>query len=284
MVPKPKPTEIHWRALGGRPGGGDALVAIHGGPGLSHEYLEPLGLLARTGLPVVTYDQRGCGRSAGAVDEADVIGQAVADIERVRRAVGAPRLHLLGHSWGGLLAALYAARHPARAASLVLVDSIPARAEALAEALRRFEARLSEFQARHLVPGDLPPMAEDGTELLLAILPIYFVDPRHPAARSLGGARYHGRAAAAAGPALRAYDHRAELAAVRAPVLSITTPVPFGHEMGAAMADALPAARVRRLAFADAGHLPWLERPASFYAAVESFLADIPNTLKGDRT
>jgi pimeloyl-ACP methyl ester carboxylesterase len=54
--------------------------------------------------------------------------------------------------------------------------------------------------------------------------------------------------------------------------------------MGAAMADALPAARVRRLAFADAGHLPWLERPASFYAAVESFLADIPNTLKGDRT
>jgi len=60
---------------GGRRGAAGSLpavVAVHGGPGLSHEPLQAFDALARPrGRTVVNYDQRGFGRSSGVVDEVD---------------------------------------------------------------------------------------------------------------------------------------------------------------------------------------------------------------------
>jgi proline iminopeptidase len=256
------------------------LVAVHGGPGISHEPLQALEALAGPELAVVNYDQRGVGRSSGAVDGARVMSQALEDLGAVIDAHAEARVpvHLLGHSWGGLVAALMAARRPARVASLVLVDSIPPTSAELSTAMSGMRQRLHGFQLRGLVPADLstPGSADEAQAALLAMLPIYFVDPRHPAARSLGGARLSRAANRATAAALVDYDVRAELARVSVPALHFISPVPFGLAMATAMADALPnVGPGGRIVLTDAGHLPFLERPAPFFAAVTQFLEQV---------
>jgi proline-specific peptidase len=83
--------------------GGIPLLALHGGPGSTHHYFAPLERLAgeRT---VVLYDQIGCGASDRPIDiewSVDVFREEVA---AVREQLGLDRIHLLGTSWGGMLA------------------------------------------------------------------------------------------------------------------------------------------------------------------------------------
>jgi proline-specific peptidase len=84
-------------------GGGIPLLALHGGPGSTHHYFAPLERLADE-RPVVLYDQIGCGGSDRPDDiewSVDVFREEVA---AVRRQLGLDRIHLLGTSWGGMLA------------------------------------------------------------------------------------------------------------------------------------------------------------------------------------
>ncbi len=80
------------------------LLCLHGGPGFTHNYLEPLEALADR-RRVVFYDQLGCGRS----DRPDdlrlwTVERFVEELVQVRSALGLDRLHLFGSSWGGMLA------------------------------------------------------------------------------------------------------------------------------------------------------------------------------------
>jgi pimeloyl-ACP methyl ester carboxylesterase len=104
--------------------------------------------------------------------------------------------------------------------------------------------------------------------------PIYFVDPRHPAARTLGGARFGARAAATANAALDRYDVSAAVARVVAPTLHLIAAVPFGAAMGEAMARAMVAAPSRQVTLASAGHLPFVEQPEAFAAPTTAFLEE----------
>jgi proline-specific peptidase len=106
------------------------LLCLHGGPGAAWGYLEPLEAIAAAGRRVVFYDQLGCGNSD---DPHDVsmytIDLFIEEVNVVRRALGLERLHLLGHSWGGMLALEYALTQPAGLACLILADtaaSLPA--------------------------------------------------------------------------------------------------------------------------------------------------------------
>jgi proline iminopeptidase len=259
------------RRVSGGPGL-PALLTVHGGPGISHETFGPLESLATDGFGVVSYDQRAVGRSGGVVDEGRVFAQALEDLAAVDSALGARPLHLLGHSYGGLIAALYAAAHPERLASLVLVDSIPPTSAALAEATALRDARLRQFQARGLVPADLPGWEEDAVGRLLAMLPIFFVDPRHPGARSLGGARPSAAANRAAAATLASYDVRSTIARIAVPTLHFIAPVPFGPAMATAMADEMCMAPATRVVLTDAGHMPWIERSADFFSHLSKFI------------
>jgi proline iminopeptidase len=260
-----------------RAGAGPAVVAVHGGPGLSHEPLQAFESLARPrGRTVVNYDQRGFGRSSGVVDEVAAFAQAVADLDGVRAAIAGrdDRIHLVGHARGGLLAALYAGIYPDRVASLALIDSFPPTSGQLGEACDHMEARVRELQRRALIPAELPSFEDDGPGRLLAMLPALFVDPSHPAARSLGGASFSLAAYHAVRGALRAYDVRPELRCIRAPSLHVIAPVPFGSAMASSMAAAV-GGTARRLLLRDAGHLPWLERPAVVLGALEAFWDEV---------
>src|SRR5579859_56952 len=108
-----------------RTGTGEPLVCLPGGPMQASGYLGDLG-----GLPayrsLVLLDPRGTGDSAAPADPATYrCDRQVGDVEALRTHLGLERLHLLGHSAGGTLAVLYAARFPDRVASLVLVTPSP---------------------------------------------------------------------------------------------------------------------------------------------------------------
>jgi L-proline amide hydrolase len=100
------------------------VLMLHGGPGVPHDYLESLEALAETGRPVVFYDQLGCGHS----DQPDDPGLWSVDLfldelATVRRELGLDRIHLLGQSWGGMLAMEYALTQPEGIVSLVIASS-----------------------------------------------------------------------------------------------------------------------------------------------------------------
>ena len=104
------------------------LLVLHGGPGFTHDYVRSLEALGDQ-RPVVFYDQLGCGRS----DRPDDVGlwtteRAVAELEAVRAALGLEQLHVLGQSWGSMLATEYMLGGRSGVLSLVLASpciSIP---------------------------------------------------------------------------------------------------------------------------------------------------------------
>ena len=99
--------------------GGVPLVAVHGGPGFTSYYLEPLFELSGV-VDVVCYDQSGCGRArrAGARKDISIAG-FVEELERLREALGVDQMRLLGHSFGGAIVGEYALAYPTRVESVI---------------------------------------------------------------------------------------------------------------------------------------------------------------------
>src|SRR5207244_2831674 len=128
-----------------RVGHGPPVVVLHGGPGARHDYLLPqYDHLTEGGRALLYYDQRGGGRSPVPRDVPVGWREHVADLEALRGHWELDRLTVLGYSWGGLLALLYALEHPDRIARLALVSSAPVTAAWRDEFERRFAARMAQ--------------------------------------------------------------------------------------------------------------------------------------------
>ena len=108
-----------------RVGQGAPILVLHGGPGMDHSYLLPhLDYLAQN-HELIYYDQRASGRSSIYVPDSTIaVSQFVADIEAIRKDLRIPRLTMMGHSWGGLLAMAYAMEHASDVEMLILVNSL----------------------------------------------------------------------------------------------------------------------------------------------------------------
>ena len=103
-------------------GNGIPLLVLHGGPGFTHEYVRSLEALADT-RPVVFYDQLGCGRSDRPWDpRLWTVDRSVRELQAVREALGLTRMHLLGQSWGTMLATEYMLGRPDGIVSLILAS------------------------------------------------------------------------------------------------------------------------------------------------------------------
>jgi proline-specific peptidase len=105
------------------------VVVVHGGPGLSHDYLLPLADLSRYHIPVVFYDQLGNGRSTRVHDKPDTFWQIdlfLDEFENLLSHLGIRnRFDFYGHSWGGMLGQeLVIRRKPHGLRRLVLADTI----------------------------------------------------------------------------------------------------------------------------------------------------------------
>jgi proline-specific peptidase len=114
------------------------LLALHGGPGASHDYLESLDAIAATGRRVIYYDQLGCGNSAIPEKKPEMwtVALYVEEVDAVRRALYLDRIHLLGQSWGGMLAMEYMLTQPQGVISLTIASSPASMIQWSAEAMR----------------------------------------------------------------------------------------------------------------------------------------------------
>lgn len=111
-------------------GKGDPLIVIHGGPGMSQDYLLPYLEKLQENAFVIFYDQRGSGRSLGDINEKNLtIDTFIEDIESLRNYFGFDKISLLGHSFGGFLAMSYAIHHPLTTRKLILLNTTPASSE-----------------------------------------------------------------------------------------------------------------------------------------------------------
>ena len=117
--------KVWYRIVGrGEEPGKLPLLCLHGGPGAPHDYLEPLEAIASSGRRVIFYDQLGCGNSDRPHDPSLwTVELFVEEVGVIRRALGLEHVHILGQSWGGMLAMEYALTQPAGLASLVVADS-----------------------------------------------------------------------------------------------------------------------------------------------------------------
>jgi proline iminopeptidase len=114
--------KVWFKRVGG--GAGRALLAVHGGPGLPHNYLRSLERLADE-REVIFWDQLGCGNSKCRPNpRLWTMERSVAEMDAVVRGLGLDRFHIFGNSWGGMLAQQYALDVPSGAVSLTISNSI----------------------------------------------------------------------------------------------------------------------------------------------------------------
>jgi len=124
--------ETWYRVTGDLHSGKPPLVVLHGGPGCTHDYVDSFKGLAQKGRwgdgrAVVHYDQIGNGRSTHLRDKGPDFWTPqlfLAELDNLLGHLGiAGRYHLLGQSWGGMLAAEHAVLRPKGLKALVIADS-----------------------------------------------------------------------------------------------------------------------------------------------------------------
>lgn len=297
MPPIPPPREsgfttatefpLYWCAYGQE--GGERLLLLHGGPGAHHDYLLPqmLQLASESdgpGRDLLFYDQRGGGRSRSEAAERQGITWEthVRDLARVVAEFALEPLSLIGYSWGGLLALLYAreaavGRTPIAPSRLVLIDPAPLARRFREQFEREFSRRQAspavdemrqELAASGLRERDLQAYRHRSFELSVAG---YFANPR--AARDLTPFRVTGRVQQSTWESLGDYDLLADpaLARIVSPTLIVhgrEDPIPLASSQECARA--LDATLV---VIDECGHVPYVEQPAALFGAIEKFLA-----------
>jgi len=149
--------ETYYRIVGECLDGKLPLLALHGGPGCAHDYLESLDGIAEYGRAVYYYDQLGCGKSV-TPSMPDFWSAELweEEIDVVRSALGLTRIHLLGQSWGGMLSMQYATHHPQGIASMIVASS-PASIPLWLKEANRLRGYLPSDMQRALIQAD-----EDG--------------------------------------------------------------------------------------------------------------------------
>ncbi|KAI1813079.1 Alpha/Beta hydrolase protein [Poronia punctata] len=125
-----KPCKTWYKVIGTIDSIHPTLIILHGGPGCEHEYMSDIAALLHTThrIPIVLYDQIGCGRSTRFRDK---MGDAAfwsfelffAELNNLIDHLGlreGPGFDILGHSWGGTLGGAYASTRPAGLRKLII--------------------------------------------------------------------------------------------------------------------------------------------------------------------
>jgi proline iminopeptidase len=270
---------LYYRMFGNGP---DTIVVLHGGPGMTMDYLMPDLAPLRTRHTLIAYDQRGSGRSPAPHDSAHIsLTKHLSDLDVIRRRFRITRLTLLGHSWGGKLAAIYASRHPEAVVRLILVDpGAPMPDPSFAERLVAW----ADSGTRNRI-GRLRQAAREssGSQTCRAYWQVfirgYWSNPND----SIGIARMRGdicgsptamrdmdRVGQLTLASVGARDYSQDVRVVRVPVLIIAgrnSPMPW--ENAQTWATGFPDAR---LLLVSSGHLPHVEQPELVFDAMETFL------------
>jgi proline iminopeptidase len=261
------------------------ILVLHGGPGAEHDYLLPQMLgIAAPDRELLFYDQRGGGRSK-TDDRTPITWRTqVEDLALVAAELSLDRgegLTIVGYSWGGLLAMLYAIEAFAGRAApgvsrLALIDPAPVTRRFRERFENEFAARQSgpvvrqlrdELNASGLRESDPEAYRQRSFELSVAG---YFADPRR--AHDLTPFRVVGRVQQSIWESLGDFDLIAPgfLDSVRCPSLIV-----HGRQDPIPLESSAAAARVMRASLVtleNCGHVPYVEQPEQLFQALNSFL------------
>jgi pimeloyl-ACP methyl ester carboxylesterase len=269
-------------ATGGTLGGwvvgdGAPVLLVHGGPGLSYEYLDGLADELGTRVRIAAFQQRGLAPSTLAGPF--TISQAIDDVIAVLDGLGWPQAVLVGHSWGGHLVLRTAAAHPDRLLGVLSVDPIGVvgdggtaafEAEMVARTPKEGRARAQQLDERAM-SGE--GTADDGLEGLAIMWPAYFADPENvpplppirlsvEAYSGLNDEMTEGLEEIAAALATGSVPYGV--------VAGAGSPIPWGQ---AARTTAELSPRAFLTVVPAAGHFPWLEVPGSVRTALQRLIA-----------
>ncbi|MFE9878792.1 proline iminopeptidase-family hydrolase [Streptomyces sp. NPDC005784] len=280
-----------WYRVVGPPGRGSgrpALVICHGGPGLTHDYLTSVTELVSTGWTCVLYDQLGSGRSEHHGEVTAEFWTPELFLDELRLLVDhlgvADDFHVLGHSWGGMLALELAVRRPAGLRSIVVADGFASSLtyrEEVARLLSELPLDVREPIERHEAAG-----TTGSPEYQAAVRDFYgrHVCRARPVPDELRRTLRHLGAnstvyEAMMGPSeftmtgtLRNWDIRDRLDRVRVPVLLVSGRY---DEVTPRAVEEIQSGvpRSEWVLFEESSHMPHLEEPARFRTVVETFLA-----------
>ena len=282
-------------------GEGRNVLVIHGGPGMP--FLQPMsGFESLTGeYHFNYYDQRGCGESTRPIDRFEStnmyqnmmeldrtlgLGAQIADIERIRQILGDDKLILIGHSWGGFLASLYAAEFPEHVEALILVSPAntlvmpqpdadsdlfaSVREKLPADQQAEFDAFMKEYMNFNTLfqksEADLLAMNEEFGKYYVQVVEMEETMPRQG---KPGGWMTWGMYVSMG----QRHDYRDALKNVTAPVLVIHGADDLQSEAASRQyAEAFPNAEFAVIK--NAGHFSFEEQPQQFADIVQKFLAD----------
>ncbi|MGH3497319.1 MAG: alpha/beta fold hydrolase [Nocardioidaceae bacterium] len=258
-------------------GEGPRVLAIHGGPGMTYDYLDDAVAELAARYQVATFQQRGLGPSTE--QGKFTITEAVADIAAVLDALGWETAFLMGHSWGGHLAFHAASGIPDRLLGALSVDPLGAVGDGGVQAFgAEMLARVPEAdreRARVLdekdTAGESTP--EEGREAFSLFWASYFADPA--AAPSMPRVEF----SQSANQGLWA-DLQARLPELESSLASITVPFgvlvgelsPMPPSAGTESADRIPGAWSH--VELGAGHFVWYEAPGCLLAAMDRLVAE----------
>lgn len=263
-------------------GSGPRLVCLPGGPGRASAYLEDLGGLAgdRT---LVLLDTRATGHSEVPADPSTLRFDRLADdVEALREHLAEEQLDVLGHSAGCLVAQAWAAAHPSRVRSLVLVtpsDRLQGGSREDVAAIR--ESRSDEpWYAEAAEAQDALSYANPAQQqaLVRATRPFFYGrwDERTQAHAATADTQSSKRAELGFGTGIEEVDVAGMLAALAE--LDVPVLVVGGERdalTGVASVSTVAASfpRATAVVLPRAGHFPWVDEPEAFRAAVADFLA-----------
>lgn len=247
-------------------GDGPPLVLLHGiGSGSASWEAQLDGLSPR--YRVIAWDTPGYGGSdplPGERPSSAAYGEAVADL---LDGLGLKKVHLLGHSLGGLIAAAFSARHPEMLSSVTLSDAAGGylnspedirvgRLKARIEAMTALgPAEVARRRAREVLS---PSASEETYEKVFRVQSRLRPDGYVQAARMLHNSDILADAAKIGVPALVMYGSE-----------DTVTPEAIGREIAAAIAGA------RYVTLEGLGHASYVEGPETFNAALTGFLDDL---------
>jgi L-proline amide hydrolase len=287
-----------YRITGDLQSGPPPLVVLHGGPGMAHDYLLRLTALAETGRAVIHYDQLGCGRSTHLPEKGPEFWQVPLLVDELTNLLAhldlARGYHVLGQSWGGMLAAEHAVLRPPGLRSVVIADSPASMALWLQEAgkLRAllppdvqatllqhetdgttdsaaYQDAVRVFYDRHVCRIPWPPELEATFAQMLADPTVYFT--------MNGPSEFHCIGT------IKDWSIIDRLDQIAVPTLLISgrhdeaTPAvvqPF--------ADRVPDVRWR--IFEESSHLPHIEETEAFLAEVRAFFETVESTADAGAT
>jgi len=276
---------LYWTSHG--PTGGERAIVLHGGPGAHHDYLLPQMLALAANRELIFYDQRGGGQSR-TDDPAPITWETqVRDLGAVVAELELRPLTIIGYSWGGLLALLYAIEAagdgsltpPSR---LVLIEPAPLNRTWRQQFEAEFQARQTSLQVRklrdELAASGLRESDHDAWRQRQFELGVagYFADPAR--ATQLTPFRVTGKVQSSIWESLGDYDLIPRISGLETPALFVhgwRDPIPVDSTLAAARAMS-----ARCVVLEGSGHVPYVEQPDALFSAIEQFLEDTSDLVR----